>query len=67
MSGTLEKNWQGRYQLPNGEYFTTGDPIEIYLDYNYWVKTEVKHNRKDYYLKDYPDLQMEGLRARKPS
>ncbi|MCM3603220.1 DUF5348 domain-containing protein [Robertmurraya korlensis] len=66
MTDTLSKNWQGRYSLSDGTYFTTGDDIEVKLDYNHWIKTEVKHNRKDYYLKDYPQLQMEGLIARKP-
>ncbi len=66
MSDTLTKNWQGRYSLSDGTYFTTGDDIEIKLDYNHWVKTEVKHNHKDYYLKDYPQLKMESLIARKP-
>ena len=63
MSGSLSKNWQGRYSLSDGTYFTTGDDIEIKLDLSHWVKTEVKHNHKDYYLKDFPQLNMEGLIA----
>ncbi|MEX3623681.1 DUF5348 domain-containing protein [Viridibacillus arvi] len=66
MSDTLSKNRQGRYSLSDGTYFTTGDDIEIKIDYNYWVKTEVKHNHQNYYLKDYPELNMVGLTARKP-
>jgi Domain of unknown function (DUF5348) len=67
LSDILSKNSQGRYTLSDGTHFTTGDDIEIKLDYNHWVKTEIKHNLKDYYLKDYPDLSLEGLIARKPS
>lgn len=66
MSETLAKNWQGRYSLSDGTYFTTGDEIEIKLNYNHWVKTEVKHNYEDYYLEDFPQLNMNGLIARKP-
>jgi len=62
----LFKNKQGRYALSDGTYFTTGDEIEIKIDCNYWVKTQVKHNLKDYYLKDFPNLKMKGLIARKP-
>lgn len=63
---TLSKNKQGRYALSDGTYFTTGDEIEIKIDFDYWVKTKVKHNLKDYYLKDFPSLKMQGLIARKP-
>lgn len=67
MSDILTKNHQGRYALSDGTYFTTGDDIEIKLDANRWIKTEVKHNLKDYYLKDFPELNMNRLIARKPS
>lgn len=63
--GTLTKNHQGRYTLPDGHYFTTGDDIEIKLELT-WIKTKVHHDLKDYYLVDYPSVSMEGLMARKP-
>lgn len=65
MIGPLTKNHQGRYALPDGSYFTTGDDIEVKINLKQWVKTEVKHNHKDYYLSDFPGLKLEGLIARK--
>lgn len=65
MNGTLTKNIQGRYTLPNGEYFTTGDAIEVKIELQ-WIKTRVHHNLKDYYLVDLPGIPMQGLLARKP-
>ncbi|PZX01259.1 hypothetical protein C7437_1171 [Psychrobacillus insolitus] len=65
MIGLLTKNLQGRYAFYNGFYFTTGDAIEIKLDYNHWVQTIIKHKDEDYYLRDFPNLKIEGLTARK--
>lgn len=66
MSDTLSKNWQGRYSLSDGTYFTTNDEIEVKIDFDYWIKTVVMHNGTNYYLKDFPHLNMEGLIVRKP-
>ncbi|WP_257964300.1 MULTISPECIES: DUF5348 domain-containing protein [Bacillus] len=65
MGWCTRKNHQGRYALPNGDYFTTGDYIEFKLDHKQWIKTTVHHNHKDYYLVGFPNLKMEGLIARK--
>ena len=65
MIGLLTKNSQGRYAFYNGFYFTNGDAIEIKLDYNHRVQTIIKQKDEDYYLKDFPNLKIEGLTARK--
>lgn len=79
-SGTLSKNNQGRYELPNGHYFTSGDRIEClinddfheyfneetdkYESIPYWIKTSVEHNGKDYYLVYNKDIPLQGLLVR---
>lgn len=78
--GTLSKNEQGRYQLPNGKYYTSGSLIECLIcdgghdKYNedskeyenvpYWARTSVEHDGNDYYLVSYKNIPMQGLRAR---
>lgn len=52
--GYIKHNSAGRYELPSGEYFTSGSVCEIlYNDerYNeqYWVYTSIEHNGNDYY------------------
>lgn len=66
LNNTLTKNWQGRYELPDGTYFTTGDTIEFKYDFKHWIRTTVHHNLEDYYLVGFPDLKMDGLIVRKP-
>lgn len=68
--GRLSKNSAGRYELPSGEYFTSGSPIEalIFDDWDEvekWVTTRVEHNGDDYYLYGHSEVKMEGLLARK--
>lgn len=55
--GMIFHNSAGRYELLNGDYFTSGSIIEIlvkpkYEDEEnkpYWVLTTVEHNGDDYY------------------
>lgn len=53
--GFLKHNKGGRYELPSGTYFTTGDVCEILVsdedDEQYWVLTLIEHNGEDYYAK----------------
>lgn len=70
MTGYLVKNQLGRYELDNGKhYYTSGNRIEAYIydDYNEsykWVISTVEHNGKDYYVKGYPTVKMDGLQVR---
>lgn len=49
--GRLTLNESGRYELPSGDYFTSGSPIE-YLDEeeNEWTISRMEHNGTDYYI-----------------
>jgi len=55
--GPIFHNSSGRYEMLNGEYFTSGSKIEIlvkpiYEDEGrkpYWVLTSIEHNGDDYY------------------
>ncbi len=66
MYAELSKNEQGRYALPNGEYFTTDDDIEAFIQ-DQWIKTTVDHNHEDYYLVGYPGISLQGLMAKYPN
>ncbi|MGG0738936.1 MULTISPECIES: DUF5348 domain-containing protein [Niallia] len=66
MYAELAKNDQGRYALPNGEYFTADDDIEALIK-EQWIKTTVHHNHDDYYLVGFADIPMEGLIAKYPN
>lgn len=50
--GFLKINESGRYELPSGEYFTSGSICEI-LDESFgeqeWRYTAIEHNGVDYY------------------
>lgn len=76
-SGTLHKQANGRYELDGCE-LTSGSglevlaPCEIYSEEQNdyiagveWIATRLEHNGKDYYLVGYPELELEGLQARK--
>ena len=50
--GVLRHNNAGRYELPSGEYFTSGSGCEILVEEDgesYWVYTSIEHNGEDYY------------------
>ena len=79
-SGSLTKNSSGRYELPNGTYFTCGSSIECLIDDSYhehlnkvndeyenvpyWYKTSVEHDGNDYYLVGRKDIPLQGLTVR---
>lgn len=52
--GFIKHNSDGRYELPNGQYLTSGSPCEILVNDDidnsqYWVRTRIEHNGEDYY------------------
>lgn len=49
--GYLQHNSQGRYEIQNVTYFTSGEPIEILYD-NMWItgRIEYSHTHGDYYF-----------------
>lgn len=62
--GYLQRNNLGRYEFDNGEYLSTGNPVEIYIpDEEQYVLTTIEH-REDYYAAGYADHQLEGSKAR---
>lgn len=60
--GYLQHNSQGRYEIPNVTYFTSGEPIEIVVD-GVWTKgrIEFSHSDKDYYFIAEDGNQVHGL------
>jgi hypothetical protein len=68
-TGRLTKNKDGRYDLPSGAYFTSGDLIEVkiyddWFEKERWFKSTVEHDGKDYYIVGAKDIKMEGILAR---
>lgn len=66
---TLHKNANGRYETEKQEY-RSGYQIEAYIydDYNEryaWIISRVEHDGNDYYIVNYKDVPMEGLKVRK--
>lgn len=53
--GPIFHNSAGRYEMLNGEYFTSGSRIELLVkdddedERTYWVLTTIEHNGDDYY------------------
>ena len=50
--GFIRHNADGRYELPSGEYFTSGDVCEILgekFGEQAWFYTAIEHNGEDYY------------------
>lgn len=51
--GPISHNSAGRYELPSGDYLTSGSPIEILNRDSdgdeYWVLARIEHNGNDYY------------------
>lgn len=66
--GVLRKNEIGRYEL-NGREFTCGRCLEVLIpasDYRpaYWTYCRIEGNEHGYFLVGYPNLSIDGLRAR---
>lgn len=69
LEGRLHKNKIGRYAIDDDHYYTSGSPIEVlvhdkYDDVKKWVLTRVEHGDGDYYLVDYKEVPMQGLKVR---
>lgn len=53
--GPIFHNSAGRYEMLNGDYFTSGSTIELLVkdkdedDRAYWIQTTIEHNGDDYY------------------
>ncbi|MGM0220126.1 DUF5348 domain-containing protein [Enterococcus sp. AZ126] len=67
--GLLRENENGRFELENGDEFTSGSRIEalVYFDFNdreSWVRTSVESNESGYYLVGYNNVPMAGLKVR---
>lgn len=60
--GYLQHNSQGRYEIANATYFTSGEPIEILVD-GIWTKgrMEYSHKDEDYYFIAEDGFQVHGL------
>lgn len=66
--GTLYKNSQGRYEIDEENYFTSGSTIEVlrydsFYDCDLWIKTRIEHN-EDYYAIAFPGMPLAGFEAR---
>lgn len=68
--GIITHNDDGRYELPTGDYFTSGSTCEI-LTYddlqerNEWVFTSIEHNGNDYYATALgKDISIDGMMLR---
>lgn len=66
--GKLKHNSAKRYELPSGDYFTSGSGIEVLItlsdDSQMWAYSSIEHNGEDYYLTKFPKTPMKGLTAR---
>lgn len=65
----LRKGTDGKYRTETGRCYDCGSSIEALVtdkdrEVPYWTKTVVLHNGEDYYLFDFEDHLMEGLRVR---
>ena len=65
----LHKNRSGRYETEQGHYYCSASRIEALVPdrdtgLTRWVRTNVEHNRKDYFLVGYDDVPMDGLTVR---
>ncbi|PKH11689.1 DUF5348 domain-containing protein [Planomicrobium sp. MB-3u-38] len=51
--GPIFHNSAGRYEMLNGDYFTSGSTIELLVknedERAYWIQTIIEHNGDDYY------------------
>lgn len=66
--GILHKNSCGRYEMPSGDYFTSGSNIEYFFTNsegeNRWIHSTIEHNGEDYCVVDNSSIQLEGLMVR---
>lgn len=60
--GYLQHNSQGRYEIPNATYFTSGEPVEIQID-GVWTKGRIEYSQEDedYYFIADDGMQTHGL------
>lgn len=68
-TGELHRNSEGRYELGNGYYFSSGYGIELFIPDEqrytdgYWITTRIEHNG-DYYAVGAPKVPLQGALAR---
>jgi hypothetical protein len=66
--GELTKNSEGRYELPNGYYFTSGSVCEVLYHSSFgglrWVYTTIEHNGEDYYFTSLKNISLSGAKVR---
>ncbi|MFD2658517.1 DUF5348 domain-containing protein [Gracilibacillus thailandensis] len=68
--GYIRRNSSGRYELPSGDYFTSGSACEIlYTDdidnEQYWIYTRIEHNGEDYFATALGrDISINGMMVR---
>lgn len=68
--GELYLNSQGRYEINDDVYFTSGSRCEILLydedeETHYWRRTTIEHNGEDYYATALGrEASIEGIKAR---
>ncbi|NOW85578.1 hypothetical protein B0H39_003459 [Clostridium beijerinckii] len=60
--GYLQHNSQGRYEIPNVTYFTSGEPVQILVD-DIWTngRMEFSHSDGDYYFIADDGTEVHGL------
>ncbi|MZK53147.1 DUF5348 domain-containing protein [Clostridium beijerinckii] len=67
--GYLQHNDQGRYEIPNITYFTSGEPIQLLVNGN-WImgRIEYSHSKGDYYFLNEEEriyiYNLSGIKAR---
>lgn len=66
----LKKNSDGRFELPNGDYFTSGERIEIKISEAWW-SGRVEHSDHYYVILDQNLIPKtvplrDGMEARRP-
>lgn len=64
--GFLKHNLQGRYEIQNGTYFTSGESIELLVN-DAWImgRIEYSHKHEDYYFIANDGKQIYGLTGKK--
>lgn len=66
--GYIRQNNAGRYELPSGDYLTSGSVCEILINEEseqYWVLTSIEHNGDDYYSTTLgKDVSIDGMMVR---
>ena len=62
--GVLYKKSNGRYAISDNYEFTSGSPVEVFVD-GEWILTRVEHTDGDYYFYDLKNIPMAGARVRR--